>query len=99
MSRISRQRGKAAELSIARYWRGKRNHFEAEDVQHPLLSIECKARSRVSAMVVRWYSQARAACSDGKIACVQVHQLGGDYGNDLVIIRASDLRDLLGGGE
>ncbi len=97
MSKISRTRGKSAELQVAHFWNGKRNHFESEDIQHPLLSIEVKARTSPPAMIAKWYSQARAACPDCKIPVVQIHEMGADYTTDLCLIRASDLRDLLGG--
>jgi len=99
MSKISRTRGKNCELGVARFWNGKRNHFEAEDIQHPLLSIECKARTSPPAMIGRWYSQARAATPAGKIPVVQIHEMGAEYSDDLMLIRASDLRDLLGGNQ
>ncbi len=99
MGKLSRSRGKAAELAIAHFWRGKRNHFESEDIQHLILSIEVKARTAPPAMIGKWFSQAKAASPDGKVPMLQLHEMGADYADDLCIMRASDLRDLLGGAQ
>lgn len=76
----------------------RRNHFEAEDCQHPLFSIEVKHRSRQNypARLRNWFEQARAGAPEGKIPLLAIHLAGEIRGNDLVVIRRSDFEDLLG---
>ena len=50
---LSRNRGRQFEQAVARYMGGQRNHFESEDIRHPVLSVECKHRQRHSRMLVR----------------------------------------------
>lgn len=101
MGRISRTRGKQTELAVARYWGCRRAHFEAHDLTgHPILSIEVKCRQAGITTIEKWMSQAIAAAEDGRIPVVHYHVLGRDYGDDFIIIRAKDLRDIVGtGGE
>ena len=54
MSRISRTRGKNTELAIAKELGAKRNHFEVEDLSHPILSIEVKHRESIPRTIVKW---------------------------------------------
>lgn len=77
---------------------GKRNHFEHEDVSHPLFSIECKHRSiqNYPKSVRNWYQQALENTAEGKIPLLAIHLAGEIRGNDLVILRRSDFEDLLG---
>ena len=49
LSRISQTRGKNTELAIAKELGAKRNHFEVEDLSHPILSIEVKHRKAEAA--------------------------------------------------
>jgi len=58
--RLSRNRGRQFEQAVARYMGGQRNHFESEDIRHPVLSIECKHRKRHSRTLVKWMAQAEA---------------------------------------
>jgi hypothetical protein len=100
MSRLSRQRGKSGELAIAKFWGMVRNHFEASDLRgHPILSIECKVRSNPIMTLLRWMSQARMAAPQGKVPIVHFHVLGDRRENDLIIMKAKDLRDIVGRGE
>lgn len=100
MSRTSRQRGKSGELAIAKFWGMKRNHFEASDLKgHGLISIECKVRSKPIISILKWMAQAVAAAPQLKVPVVHFHALGDRHDNDLCIIRAKDLRDLIGKGK
>lgn len=88
---------KAAELS----WRsigGKREHFEAQDVSHPIFSIESKLRDLKGypRTVRKWFEQARVNAPKGKVPLLAIHLKGEERGNDLVVIRRSDFEDLLG---
>jgi len=95
MAKISRTRGKNTELRVAKFWGGRRNHFEREDIHHRLLSIEVKGRARIPATLRKWFTQAVGAAPDGKIPVVHIHEAGSDYTDDLCLIRASDLRDIV----
>jgi len=97
MSKISRTRGKNVELAIARYMGCKRNHFEAEDLQHPILSIEVKHRAAAPVLLRKAMAQAEAAAEQGKIATVVLHEQGQEYGRSYAVMRLKDLRDLVGG--
>lgn len=100
MSSIGRMRGKRAELAIAKYWGMKRNHFERSDLTgHPIVEIECKSRQKRIASVYGYMEQSVNACPDDKVPMVQVHILGDAHDNDLCIMRAKDLRELLGKGD
>ena len=65
MSKISRTRGKNTELAIAKIIGAKRNHFEKEDLSHPLLSVEVKHRKALPVLIKKFMGQAVAACSEG----------------------------------
>lgn len=99
MAKISKTRGKNFELAIAKYLKCKRNHFEKEDLCHPILSIECKHRTELPKLIKKWMAQAEAAAQEGKIACVVMHEERQKYGESLVIMRLKDIRDLLGTGD
>lgn len=96
MAKISRTRGKNTELAIAKIMGAQRNHFEAEDLRHPILSIEVKHRKKLPALVTKFMGQAVAACADDKIPCVVMHEGGSQHTDDLVIMRLYDLEDLIG---
>ncbi|NGX46223.1 MAG: hypothetical protein K940chlam2_01410 [Chlamydiae bacterium] len=96
MSKISRVKGKNTELAIAKIMKAKRNHFEAEDLRHPILSIEVKHRKKLPVLITKFMGQAVAACSDEKIPCVVMHEGGAHHTDDLVIMRLYDLEDLVG---
>jgi pyruvate/2-oxoacid:ferredoxin oxidoreductase beta subunit len=100
MGSKSRQRGKSAELAVAKYWGCKRAHFEAHDLTgHRLLTIEVKCRSTNIKQIAKWMEQAEAAVEPGKTAIVQFHTLGEKYSEDIVFIRAKDFRELVGYAE
>lgn len=88
---------KAAELS----WRsigGKREHFEAQDVSHPIFSIESKLRDYKGYPVTvrKWMEQAITNAPEGKIPVLAIHLKGEVRGSDLVVLRRSDFEDLVG---
>ena len=99
MSKISRTRGKHAELAVARYLGVRRNHFEAEDLRHPLLSIEVKHRAKLPQLVVKAMAQAEAVAEQGKIPVVVMHEAGQEYSKCLVLMRLDELVGLVGRGE
>ncbi len=96
MAKISRTRGKNTELAIAKIMGAKRNHFEVEDLRHPILSIEVKHRKELPVLITKFMGQAVAACADDKIPCVVMHEGGARHSDDLVIMRLYDLEDLVG---
>lgn len=96
----SRRRGKMVELSVAKIWGCKRAHFEANDLYgHPVVTIEVKGRTRDIVMPRQWLDQAVEAVENGKIPIVHFHWLQHSYDDDIVIMRAKDLRELIGKGE
>jgi len=103
MGKISRTRGVQNERAIAKLLGAKRNHFEAEDLRHSLLSVECKERKKgnLPEYLKKWMDQAAQAAPDGQIPCVVIHEGGRKRTEDLVLIRFSDLiaiMDRLGEG-
>ena len=97
--KLSRNRGRQFEQAVARYMGAHRNHFEAEDIEHSVLSIECKHRQRHSRMLVKWFAQCEAAAQDKKVPKVPVlvlHEERQEYGNSYAVMRLKDLRDLVG---
>lgn len=96
MAKISRTRGKNTELAIAKIMGATRNHFEAEDLRHPILSIEVKHRKKLPALIKKFMGQAVAACAESKIPCVVMHEGGSQHTDDLVVMRLYDLEDLIG---
>jgi hypothetical protein len=77
---------------------GKRNHFEKEDVSHPLFSIECKHREfkNYPKKLRDWYEQAKHNAPEGKIPILSIHLADEIRSNDLVVIRRGDFEDLVG---
>jgi len=96
MAKISRTRGKKTELAIAKIMKAKRNHFEAEDLSHPILSIEVKHRRSLPALIKKFMAQAISASADDKIPCVVMHEGGAKHTDDLVLMRLYDLEDIVG---
>lgn len=95
MSKISRERGKRYELQVAKYLETHRNHFEAEDVRHPLLSVECKHRTNLPKSVTKWYKQAVAAAEPGKVPVVAMHEQYQLVEESLCVITLKDLKKLI----
>ena len=77
---------------------GHRNHFEGEDVSHPIFSIECKLRQiqNYPKTLRNWFEQARSNAAPGKIPLLAIHLSGEIRANDLVVIKRSDFEDLIG---
>ncbi len=96
MAKISRTRGKNTELAIAKIMGAKRNHFEAEDLRHPILSIEVKHRKKLPTLIKKFMGQAVAAAADDKIPCVIMHEQSVDHTDDLVLLRLGDFEDIVG---
>ena len=100
MSKISRTRGKNIELAIAREIPGaSRNHFEAEDLRHPILSIEVKHRKSMPKILLGWLSQCLKAAEDDKIPVLVVHEAKLKYEDALACMSVKSLRRLLDRGE
>ncbi len=97
MAKISRTRGKNFELAIANILKGKRNHFEAEDIRHPVFSIECKHRKKLPVAVMKWKEQGEAAAEKGKIPLLAMHEQQQEYLDSLVVIRLKHLIELIDG--
>lgn len=95
MSKISRDKGKRFELQIAKFFDTNRNHFESEDIRHPVLSIECKHRNKLPKTIVKWYMQAQAACPTDRIPVVAMHESYQPVAESLVLISLSDLKKLI----
>lgn len=96
MGKISRTRGKNAELGVARYLGAKRQHFEKEDLEHPVLSIQVKHRKQLPKSLVDWMSQAESDAANGKIPCAVLHEERQRYEDSLVVLRLRDLKKILG---
>jgi predicted RNase H-like nuclease (RuvC/YqgF family) len=88
------------ELAVAKIWGCKRAHFEANDLYgHPVVTIEVKGRTRDLVMPRQWVDQAVEAVEGDKIPVVHFHWINKAYDDDLVILKAKDLRKLIGTGE
>lgn len=94
MSLISRTRGKCCELAIAKLLGAKRNHFEAEDLNHDTLSIEVKHRATLPKSITRWMNQAVQVAPAGKIPTLIMHEAGRHHVDDLVVLRLGDVLEL-----
>jgi hypothetical protein len=100
VSKLSRERGKRAELGVAKYWGCKRAHFESNDLHgHPCFTFEVKCRKDPIVTIRNWMHQAQNAANCGAPGAVVFHVLGERFADDIVMIRAEDLRDLIGEGE
>lgn len=97
MGRLSRKRGVQVERQVARYWGMKRAHFEPHDLEdHPKVTVEVKGRTRPLKGISAWLEQAEAAAEPGKFGIVHYHEMGRKYEDDICILRASALRQLIG---
>lgn len=100
MAKLSRQRGVRGELAVAKYWGCRRAHFESNDLYgHPCFTFEVKSRQKPIATIAKWMAQAIAAAKGATAGAVVLHVLGERHDDDIVMIRAADLRDLVGKGE
>lgn len=96
------RRWKAVELAVAKFWGAKRAHFEAFDTTHPVLNIEVKCRERAPSVKLReWLQQAEdsgprtAAGWSAKVPLVHLHIVGEQHDDDIIIMRATNLKYLL----
>ena len=91
----NRNRGKAAERSVAKTFGGKRvGTMGGEDVTTRDWSIEVK--SRKACVVCDWVDQAVENCPEGKTPMVVLHIHGKRHNKDLVVIRMKDYIDWYG---
>lgn len=95
MGRISKRRGRTNEIAIARILGATRNFYKAEDLRHPILSIECKHRTKIHKYFHDWVAQARAAAAVDKTPIVVVHEHGTFHKDDLVIVNLKDFAEFI----
>lgn len=93
MGRISKRRGSTNEQAIAKILDAKRNYHKAEDLRHPLLSVECKHRTHIHKYFHDWIAQSQAAATDDKLPIVVVHEHGTKHKEDIVIINLVDFAE------
>lgn len=98
---MSNSTWKNLERKTAKTLNGKRNidrsmdyHLSRPDVEHPLLSIECKYRAKISSFLKDGIAQARKY--DRKKIPVLILKEKNMRG-ELVVIRLSDFQDLIAG--
>jgi len=92
MSKKGRRRGKDLEKYIAKLFSGERlGLLGSEDVRLTHFSIEAKERERLPASIKIWYRQAKEYASD-RIPMVYLHELNRPHEEDLIVIRAMDIR-------
>ena len=95
MPQLNRQRGKRAERMVASAFGGKRvGVLGNEDVNHPLFSIEVKARAKFAAL--KWMQQCERNATTPKIPLLVVHLHNTRHSDNLCVMRQKDLEDLLG---
>lgn len=94
MSKISRTRGKNFELAVAKIVGAKRNHFESEDLKHPVYSFECKHRKKLSAQIKKWFGQCTRAAGS-RIPILVMHEERQKYRDSLVVMRLSDFKSIM----
>lgn len=92
MSKKNRNRGKALEKFVAKLFGGERlGLLGSEDVRLSHFSVECKERERLPVSIKKWYAQATVH-ADERIPMVYMHELNRPHGEDLIIIRANDIK-------
>jgi hypothetical protein len=90
------RRWKAIEYAVAKFWSGTRASYKAYDIVHPWLNIEVKSREKPPTVwMERWLQQAEASAPTMTVPIVQMHIIGDRHVNDIVLIRAKDLREAL----
>lgn len=72
---------------------------DVPDVSHPWLSIECKHRKTLPALIHGAMNQARAAARSDQLPVAIVHESGRRHASDLVVIRLGDFYDWFGSDE
>ena len=92
MSKKNRNRGKALERYVAKLFGGERlGLLNYEDVRLTHFSIEAKEREHLPMSIKKWYAQATVHAGE-RIPMVYLHELNRPHGEDLVIIRAEDIK-------
>ena len=92
MSKKGRRRGKDLEKYIAKLFGGERlGLLGSEDVRLTHFSIEAKERERLPVSIKIWYRQAKEYAGD-RIPMVYLHENNRPHGEDLIVIRAMDIR-------
>lgn len=88
-----RERATAKALGGKRISRGNDFSKSLPDIEHPLLSIECKYRARISGFLKDGIKQAERYDPD-KIPCLVLKEKNMRGG--LILMRLSDFEDLFG---
>ena len=87
-----RRRGKDLEKHVAKLFGGERlGLLGSEDVRLTNFSVECKERKSLPVSIKKWYSQAAEYAGD-RIPMVYLHELHRPHVEDLVIVRAADIK-------
>jgi hypothetical protein len=94
---------KACERKVAALLGGKRvpvsgrTRGDSPDVRHEHLSIEVKSRRRLPAWIEDAMKQAEACAKEGQLPIAVFHQDGKKYREALVVVRLSELANLVKG--
>jgi len=92
MSKKCRNRGKGLERYVAKLFSGERlGLLGGEDVRLIHFSVEAKEREHLPVSIKKWYAQATVHAQD-RIPMVYMHELNRPHGEDLVVIRAEDIK-------
>jgi hypothetical protein len=86
---------KAVEREHARRLGGKRagpTGKDGPDILHDAFAPQCKQRDEVAQYLKEWMNQAVGDAPPDKLPMVIVHEKGGYYDEDLVIIRLVDFQ-------
>lgn len=94
MARISKIRGRNAELNVAKYLECQRAHFEKYDLVHDRLSVEVKHRARLATLEA-WMCQSEAAAPPGRLPIVVTHSRQQKIADCICLVRLSELKKLL----
>jgi hypothetical protein len=84
---------KATELAIARLLKGRRCHFEGQDVDAGTWAVEVKHGRQIPRALLRWWEQTRRNTPDGKRPLLVLHPHGADYQESLAVMRLGDLTE------
>jgi hypothetical protein len=88
----------AARLGGQRVPVSGRQRGDAPDVAHDRLSIEVKHRKSIPGWLRDAMHQAAASSTNGRLPVAIIHTHGGRHGDDLCLIRLSDLVRLIDRG-